>query len=58
MDESAQGNTNQASEILMIHIKISELGDNIEIMNKNINLVNTVSSQLESGLNESHNNMD
>lgn len=58
MDESAQGNTNQASEILMIHNKIGELGDNIEIMNKNINSVNTVSSQLESGLNESHNDME
>lgn len=58
MDESAQGNTNQASEILMIHSKIGELGNNIEIMNKNINSVNTVSSQLESGLNESHNDMD
>ncbi|MDO5517901.1 MAG: methyl-accepting chemotaxis protein [Clostridium sp.] len=47
MDEAADGNTNQASDVMTIHTKMIDLGENMVTMNKNISLVSQISLELQ-----------
>ena len=50
MHETAEGNSNQSSEVMIIHEQMELFGENVETMNKNINVVAQISSSMETNL--------
>ena len=47
MEEAADGNTNQASEVMSIHGKMLDLDNNMVTINQNISLVSDISLELQ-----------
>ena len=58
MEEAAEGNTNQASEIMGIHNKMINLGDNMVTMNENIALVSQISLELQNNFEKNNRDMN
>lgn len=58
MHQTAEGNTNQASQVMLINEEMKEFSDNMEDMDKHIIDVAEVSLNIESTLNESNSSMN